>query len=188
MPIKELVRRTGLARNTIRVALRSEEPPTLRLPVRPSKLDPFKDEIHRLLKDDPKLPGVRVREDIEPLGFDGGKSIIDDYLREIRPMFKRARTHQRTVYRPGEICQWDLWETSRSTALRGQFSIGLDTRTTMAIPVCGRPVTQHPCRLSMATENSRSAATLAPHWWRRRSPETAPRPHRLTRAGAPRGR
>ena len=24
----------------------------------------------------------------------------------------RARTHQRTVYRPGEICQWDLWEPS----------------------------------------------------------------------------
>ena len=113
VPIKELVRRTGLARNTIRVALRSEEPPTFRLPERASKLDPFKDEIHRLLKDDPKLPGVRVREEIEPLGFDGGKSIVDDYLREIRPMFKRARTHQRTVYRPGEICQWDLWETSR---------------------------------------------------------------------------
>ena len=88
------------------------EPPVFRVPERPSKLDPFKDEIHRLLKDDPKLSGVRVREEIEPLGFDGGKSIVDDYLREIRPMFVRLRTHQRTVYRPGEVCQWDLWETS----------------------------------------------------------------------------
>jgi transposase len=110
--IKELVRRTGLSRNTIRAALRSAEPPAFSVPERPSKLDPFKDEIHRLLKDDPKLPGVRVREEIEPLGFDGGKSIVDDYLREIRPIFLRLRTHQRTVYRPGEICQWDLWETS----------------------------------------------------------------------------
>jgi transposase len=113
VPIKELVRRTGLARNTVRAALRSGEPPAFKLPERPSKLDPFKDEIHRLLKDEPTLPGVRVREEIEPLGFDGGKSIVDDYLREIRPLFKRSRTHQRTVYRPGEICQWDLWETSR---------------------------------------------------------------------------
>ena len=56
-------------------------PPVFRCPERPSKLDPFKDEIHRLLKDDPKLPGVRVREEIEPLGFDGGKTIVDDYLR-----------------------------------------------------------------------------------------------------------
>jgi hypothetical protein len=70
--INELVRRTGLARNTIRTALRSSEPPVFRCPERPSKLDPFKDEIHRLLSDDPKLPGVRVRELIEPLGFDGG--------------------------------------------------------------------------------------------------------------------
>jgi transposase len=111
--IKELARRTGLARNTIRVALRSQAPPTFACPERPSKLEPFKDEIHRLLGEDPKLPGVRVRELIEPLGFDGGKTILDDYLREVRPMFNRPRTHQRTVYRPGEVCQWDLWETSR---------------------------------------------------------------------------
>ncbi len=110
--IKELMRRTGLARNTIRVALRSDQPPGFRCPQRPSKLDPFKEEIHELLGRDAKLTGVRVRELIEPLGYDGGKSIVDDYLREVRPLFMKARTHQRTVYRPGEICQWDLWETS----------------------------------------------------------------------------
>lgn len=61
VPIKEVVRRTGLARNTIRTALRSDR---LRFgPGRPPKLDSLKDEIHRLLKDDPKLPGVRVREE-----------------------------------------------------------------------------------------------------------------------------
>ncbi len=110
--IKELVRRTGLSRNTIRAALRSDAPPLFSCGERLSRLEPFKDEIHRLLKDDPKLTGVRVRELIEPLGFDGGKTIVDDYLREVRPMFVKARTFQRTVYRPGEICQWDLWETS----------------------------------------------------------------------------
>jgi transposase len=112
VPIKELVRRTGLARNTIKRALRSDQPPKFKCLERPSKLDPFKDEIHRLLKDDPKLSGVRVRELIEPLGFNGSKTIVDDYLREVRPVFLKLRTHQRTVYRPGEICQWDLWEPS----------------------------------------------------------------------------
>jgi transposase len=110
--IKELARRHGIDRNTVRRALRSSEPPRYERPSVASKLEPFKDEIHRLLKNDPKLPGVRVREEIEPLGFDGGKTIVDDYLREIRPVFLRLRTHQRTVYRPGEICQWDLWEPS----------------------------------------------------------------------------
>jgi transposase len=113
VPIKELVRRTGLARNTVRAALRADEPPVFAVPERSSKLEPFRDEIHRMLTDDPKLPGVRVRELIEPLGFDGGKTIVDDYLREVRPIFNRPRRFQRTVYRPGEICQWDLWETSR---------------------------------------------------------------------------
>jgi transposase len=110
--IKELARRYGIDRNTVRRAVRSPEPPRYQRRPVASKLDPFKDEIHRLLKDDPMLSGVRVREEIEPLGFDGSKTIVDDYLREIRPVFVRVRTHQRTVYRPGEICQWDLWEPS----------------------------------------------------------------------------
>ena len=45
------------------------------------------------------------------MGFDGGKTIVDDYLREVRPLFAPPpRTFQRTVYRPGEICQFDLWQ------------------------------------------------------------------------------
>ena len=110
--IKELVRRTGLDRNTIRRALRSDQPPGYRRPPGRSKLDPFKDEIQRLLGEDPRLPGRRVRELIEPLGFDGSKTIVDDYLREVRPLFERKRSFQRTTYRPGEICQFDLWEPS----------------------------------------------------------------------------
>jgi transposase len=55
--IEELMRRTGLARNTIRSALRSDAPPGFRCPDRPSKLDPFKQEIHELLRSGPKLPG-----------------------------------------------------------------------------------------------------------------------------------
>jgi transposase len=110
--IKELVRRHGIDRNTVRRALRSDEPPRYRRPPRPSKLDPFKDEIHRLLAKDPKLPGVVVRERLEALGFSGQKTIVDDYLRGVRPLFLSARTHQRTIYRPGEICQFDLWEPS----------------------------------------------------------------------------
>ena len=109
--IKELARATGLSRNTIRRALRSETPPGYRRAPKAGVLEPFKAEIHRLLKADPKLPGVRVRELLEPLGFDGGKTVVDDYLREVRPLFAPPpRTFQRTVYRPGEICQFDVWQ------------------------------------------------------------------------------
>lgn len=109
--IKELARRSGLSRNTVRAAVRSSVPPRYARARTGSKLDPFKDEIHRLLGGDPRLPGQRIRELIAPLGFDGGKTIVDDYLREVRPLFlPPPRTFQRTVYRPGEICQFDLWE------------------------------------------------------------------------------
>lgn len=108
--IKQLVARTGLSRNTVRAALRAPQPPKYERVPAGSKLDPFKDEIHRLLKSDAALPGQRIRELIAPLGFVGGKTIVDDYLREVRPFFVDQRTFQRTVYRPGEICQFDVWE------------------------------------------------------------------------------
>ena len=108
--IKELARRTGLSRNTVRAAVRSSVPPRYERERAGSKLDPFKEEIHELLRRDATMPGQRIRELIAPLGFEGGKTIVDDYLREVRPFFRTPRTYQRTVYRPGEICQFDLWE------------------------------------------------------------------------------
>jgi transposase len=114
LSIKEIVRRTGHGRNTIRRALRSSEAPRYRRPPRPSKLDRFRDEIHRVLRAEPRLPGKRIRELLEEQGYTGGKTILDDYLREVRPLFlPRPRTFQRTSYRPGALCQFDLWEPSR---------------------------------------------------------------------------
>jgi transposase len=108
---REIRRRTGLHRDTIRRAVTSSQPPVYRRAPAGSKLDPFKEEIHRLLRDDPKLPGVRVRELLEPLGCTASKTVVDDYLREVRPLFApRPRTFQRTVYRPGELCQFDVWQ------------------------------------------------------------------------------
>jgi hypothetical protein len=92
LSIKEIARRMGRDRNTVRRALRSLAPPRYERAPAGSKLDPFKDEIHRLLREDPRLPGQRVRELIAPLGFAGGKTIIDDYVREVRPLFDPPRT------------------------------------------------------------------------------------------------
>jgi transposase len=118
LSIHEIARRTGHDRNTVRRALRREGPPHYRRPPRPSKLDPFKEEIHRLLQADPRIPGKRIRELIEGLGYQGSKTILDDYLREVRPLFERRRSYQRTVYRPGELLQFDLWEP------RGEIPVG----------------------------------------------------------------
>jgi transposase len=104
-------RRTGIHRDTIRRALESSGPPSYGpRPPRPSKLDAYRSEIERLLDDEPTLSGVRIREEIEKLGYAGGKSILDGLLRELRPRYLTSRSFQRTLYRPGELCQFDLCE------------------------------------------------------------------------------
>lgn len=110
--IKEIARRTGRDRKTIRRALRSDEPPSYQRPPKPSKLDLFKNEINRLLKADPEIPSMRIRELISELGYAGGKTILDDYVRGVRPIHAPPRTFQRTAYAPGELCQFDLFEPS----------------------------------------------------------------------------
>ncbi len=112
---REIHRRTGIHRDTIRRALASPAPPGYGpRPRRSSKLDPYRAEIERLLDDEPALSGVRIREEIEELGYSGGKTILDDHLREIRPRFlPPPRSFQRTNYRPGELLQFDLCEPRR---------------------------------------------------------------------------
>jgi transposase len=108
--IRDISRRTGLHRKTIRRALAAAEPPRYSRPAGGSKVDPFKEWICEQLSVDPRIQSQRLREMASELGYDGGKSIFDDYVREARPRFLRPRTFQRTIYRPGELVQCDLWE------------------------------------------------------------------------------
>jgi transposase len=112
--IRELERRTGLGRNTIRRALRSEAPPVYVRRPGASKLDGYREEIQRLLREDPRLPGIRIFELIAELGFDGGKTLVYDYVAKLRPLYAPPpRTFQRTSYRRGELLQFDLWQPAR---------------------------------------------------------------------------
>lgn len=113
VPIREIARRLELHRDTVRHAVRSADPPKYSRPPTSSKVDPFTDEINRLLRDDPRLPVVRLRELLQPLGYTGGETILKEHVREIRPLFLPVRTYQRTVYTPGELAQCDLWEPTR---------------------------------------------------------------------------
>jgi transposase len=108
---REIHRRTGIHRDTIRRALEADGPP--RYGPRPkcaSKLDPYLPVIEELLADEPKLSGVRIREELELLGYRGGRTILDELLRELRPRYLKPRTFQRMRYRAGELAQFDLCE------------------------------------------------------------------------------
>jgi transposase len=110
LSIREISRRTGLHRKTIRAALTVAEPPKYSRSPTGSKLDPFKDWICEQLRAEPAIESQRLRELATDLGYAGGRSIFDDYVREVRPRFVVPRTFQRTIYRPGELVQCDLWE------------------------------------------------------------------------------
>ena len=109
---REIGRRTGLARDTVSRLLAAEEPPRYSRAPAGSILDPFKDWICEQLQADPKVPSQRLRELAAEIGYAGGKTIFDAYVREVRPRFLVKRTFQRTVYRPAELVQCDLWEPS----------------------------------------------------------------------------
>lgn len=109
---REIAKKAEVNRRTVRRALESEEPPVYGpRDRRPSKLDPFRGEVERLLSGDSSLSAVRVFEEIEALGYTGGQTIVNVLVREIRPRFAPLpRTFQKTVYRPGELAQIDLMQ------------------------------------------------------------------------------
>jgi transposase len=78
MPIREISRRTGLSRNTIRKYLRAGivEPQFCR-PARPSKLDPFAEKLSGWLVTEQRKSrkerrtAKQMHADLVELGFDG---------------------------------------------------------------------------------------------------------------------
>jgi len=108
---KRAIRRlTGAHRDTITRAVASDKPPRYARKATGSKLDAFKEWICEQLQADPTIQAQRLREMATELGYEGGKTIFDDYVREVRPRYLVRRTFQRTIYRPGELVQCDLWE------------------------------------------------------------------------------
>ena len=78
LSIREISKRTGLHRKTIRRALAAQVPPTYSRPAGGSKLDPFREWICEQLAADPTIQSLRLRELATELGYAGGKSIFDD--------------------------------------------------------------------------------------------------------------
>lgn len=106
LSIKEVARRVGVARNTVRSAVRSDAPPVFDRKPRPSAVDALEPQIRRLLKEFPRMPATVIAERI---GWDRSITVLRERVRELRPLFLPADPCQRTEYRPGELAQWDLW-------------------------------------------------------------------------------
>ena len=96
--IRALSKHFTMGRNTVRRILRKNRKQReqghdaldqRRPMLRKSKLDAFKPMIQQLLQKYPQITGVRMCEELAADGFDGGHTIVMDYLRKIRPRPKK---------------------------------------------------------------------------------------------------
>jgi transposase len=93
--IREISRRTGLSRNTVRKYLRSDTvEPKFNIPDRPSKLDPYADKLSQMLRQEAgksrkqKRTTKQLHADLAALGYDGS--------------YNRVVIHPQTMVRLGE--------------------------------------------------------------------------------------
>src|SRR3954462_7155170 len=106
MGIKAIARKLGVARNTVRAALRSDDAPKYRREGPGSAVDSFEPAIRRLLAVTPDMPATVIAERI---GWPRGITVLRERVAELRPGFVVPDAFGRTEYKPGELCQWDLW-------------------------------------------------------------------------------
>lgn len=106
VPIKEIARRLGLARNTVRAALRAEAPPKRERGPRGSVVDAAEPRIRALLAQWPTMPATVIAERI---GWQYSLTTLKDRLRQIRPEYLGIDPVDRVSYEPGQIAQCDLW-------------------------------------------------------------------------------
>lgn len=123
VPIREIKRRTGLSRNTIRKYLRADVvEPKFKVPVRPGKLAPFADKLTGWLRQEAgksrkqKRTAKQMHADLVVLGYDGSYGRVAAFVRR----WKTERQHEQQtsgrgtfvplVFAAGEAFQFDWSE------------------------------------------------------------------------------
>jgi transposase len=121
--IREISRRTGLSRNTVRKYLRWDTvEPKFNIPDRPSKLDPYADKLSQMLRQEAgksrkqKRTTKQLHADLTALGYDGSYNRVAAFARD----WKAARQQEQKTcgrgvfvplaFLPGEAFQFDWSE------------------------------------------------------------------------------
>ncbi len=140
MPIREIERRTGLSRNTIRKYLRSGTvEPKFMAADRPSKLDPFAEKLSGWLRIEvgksrkQRRTAKQMHADLVVLGYDGSYGRVAAFVRAWKSERQRDAqsagrgTFVPLVFAPGEAFQFD-W--SEDWALLGGKQVKLQVAHT----------------------------------------------------------
>ena len=123
IPIREIRRRTGLSRNTIRKYLRDDAvEPTFKVPKRPSKLDQFAEKLTTWLRVESgksrkqKRTAKQLHADLVKLGYEGSYSRVAAFARSWKTerQYEKQTSGRGTfvplIFQPGEAFQFDWSE------------------------------------------------------------------------------
>jgi len=108
----EIARQTGFDKKTVRKYLTINTlPEPQKHPERKSKLDPFKPFLLEKLNEGP-YTAARLYREIKEMGFDGGKTIVKDFIKEVRPK-QEVLAVLRYETKPGIQAQVDWGEVGK---------------------------------------------------------------------------
>ena len=153
MSIKAIVRKMGLARNTVRAALAADAPPRYERGPVGSVVDDYEPRIRALLAEFPSMPATVIAE---RLGWEHSSSVLRAKVAQLRPLYAPADPADRTVYVAGEIVQCDLWFPGKV--------IPVDVERASKTPgwVGGRPAADLPVLTMVAAFSGFIMAVLLP--------------------------
>jgi transposase len=116
---REIARRLGISRNTVRRLVEADEPPRYRRAPAGSMLDPLEPVMRRLVDGWPEIRAPRVTEILrEDYGYAGSVDLVRRRLALLRP--RPVRPAQRTGYRPGQVLQVDWAEMPTRPRIAGR--------------------------------------------------------------------
>lgn len=153
MSIKAIVRKTGLARNTVRSALASDTPPKYERAPAGSLVDAFESRIRALLAEFPSIPATVIAERV---GWTNSSSVLRAKVAELRPLYAPSDPADRTVYVAGEIVQCDLWFPGKV------IPVDVDSASMRPGWVGGRPAVDLPVLTMVAAFSGFIMALLLP--------------------------
>lgn len=156
LPIKAIVRKLGVSRNTVRAAIASDMAPRYTRRPAGSIVDAVEPRIREQLALDARMPATVIAERI---GWTRGITVLKQRVAELRPAYLPPDPASRTSYVAGDIAQCDLWFPPI------QLPVGFgQTRRPAQLPVLTM-VSGYSRWLSGLLIPTRAAADLFAGWW-----------------------
>ena len=103
---REIARRLGISRDTVKNALEAEEPPKYERPRVETSFDPFRAQVMCVLRDYPQMPVTVVAQRV---GWPGSITNLRRHVRGLRPLLAPVDPADRLEYTAGDQCQCNLW-------------------------------------------------------------------------------